>query len=114
MTKRGQYRAQRSKRQRITPISRAERKEHAENRKQAAIYARERDEALLTMNRAVIAAFWLKYSVKIAPAVLQSDVLFEVTIRRMIVKAKSLPLEFRRESFNWLKENGLKADDRDF
>src|SRR5574342_1183364 len=112
MVKRGNYRRQRSKRQRITSTSKAERREHNENRKHAAIFARERDSALLSMDKPTICAMWLKYKVAVPPAVLTSDALFLYTVHRMRTEIRSLPLDERRKSKKWLEANKLRSADK--
>lgn len=102
----------RSSKQRINKQSRVERRERNEQRKQAATYARERDEALLSMDKPTICTMWLKYKIAVAPAVLTSDALFWYTVHKLRTEIRTLPLDERRKSKKWLEDNKLRSADK--
>lgn len=100
----------RSRKVRVGKLSREERREQNNRRRELAQFCKERDLALASLDRALIASFWYKWKLAVPEAILKSDALFWVHVHRQIVKASSMPLVLRRASKAWLEENGLKVD----
>lgn len=93
--------------------SRVDRVKAREANKLAARFAAERDAALLSMDKQQIAAFWLDWNIAMPTAVLDSEPLFLVTVHKMRVQIKSLPLAERRASKQWLEAHGFKVKEKD-
>jgi hypothetical protein len=71
-------------------------------------FNRERDEALLSMDEAVIRAMVLKHNGEHMP---DDQETFWASIHKSRTAVKSLPIEARRMSKAWLDERGLSSFD---
>lgn len=88
-------------------MSKADRIRRNEERKQMAAFCKERDAALLSMDKATIMAFVEKWHVEWPDAVKRSDALFWVVVHKTFCKTASLPLVARRRSAKWLRDHGF-------
>lgn len=66
-------------------------------------FKRDRDEALLSLDKAKIEAYLRKYDAPIAP----DDNVFWASVHKARTGLNSLPEEERRKSEEWLSERGL-------
>lgn len=74
---------------------------------------KERDAALLSLDKERILAFYRKYNGEV-PATLQNDSMFWISTHKAITADLNLPIEFRRKSKAWLAERGYRSlDDGD-
>lgn len=87
--------------------------ELAAKHKKVVEFVKDRDAALLSMDRETFLAFVLKWQAwsGVNPDMLKSEALTEAIMHKMITTAKSLPLALRRESKAWLTAHGLKSGD---
>lgn len=82
-----------------------------EEQKQVAQFNKERNEALLSMDEQRIRAFVMKWNGTIMPS---NPISFWGAVHKCITGVKTLPIEFRRESFKWLTKRGYRTlDDGD-
>ena len=74
-------------------------------------FVKERDEAFLSLNEDKIRAMCLKWNDQ---KMTDDPTMFWAAIHKAITGAKTLPIEFRRKSKQWLDGLGLKSwDDGD-
>lgn len=77
-------------------------------------FLNERAEALLSMDKQKIIAYYKKWNGTEIPTSMNSDELFWIAIHKAITGAKDLPLEARKKSKAWLAERDFKSlDDGD-
>lgn len=72
-------------------------------------WIRERDEALLSLDRAKITAYMLKYGD--ASSLPSDERVFWITVHKARTGARALPMEARSLSKRWLVERGFSAFD---
>lgn len=73
------------------------------NKKITERFEKERNEALLSLNKAKIIRFMKKWSVPIP----QNDLVLWVGVHKVIVNLREATEEQKAKSFAWLRENGF-------
>lgn len=66
---------------------------------------KERDEALLSLDKKKIKAYMKKYNVSFEP---ENETTFWAAVHKSIISIKSATDEQRAKSYNWLIQNGFK------
>lgn len=75
-------------------------------------FIKERDEALLSLDKEKILVYAKKYGIQLA--LLWDDDIFWKSVHKAITGNKNLPVDFRRKSKQWLTErNSRSFDDGD-
>jgi len=91
--------------------SREDRQRARQARKEAARYAKARDGALLSMDRAKILKWLVEYRVGWPKAVINSEAVFWVMVHKTRAAVRSIPLDERRKSAAWLRGHGFNEFD---
>jgi hypothetical protein len=73
-------------------------------------FVRERDDALLSLDKEQLLAYARKWGVNLS-YIPKSDELFWVSIHKARTAATSLPIAARQESKRWLHERGYQSMD---
>jgi hypothetical protein len=76
-------------------------------------FQHDRNEALLSMNETCIRAFAKKYDLELPEhaGTQQATTLFWAAVHKSITAIPALPIEFRRQSKQWLSERNLQSED---
>ena len=69
-------------------------------------FIKERDEALLSLNKEKIMSYMKKYNIDATPT---NDSVFWSGIHKAIISLRSATKEQKNKSLKWLKENGFKC-----
>lgn len=70
-------------------------------------FLKDRDAALLSLDRATIVAFQQKYGAPTHPV----EEVFWASVHKARTAVRTLPIEARQESKRWLLEHGYRSED---